>query len=506
MNNNNNHKPVLLCILDGFGIGNPNHLEYDAIKQASTPFLDYLLQNFPHTTLETSGKAVGLPPKQMGNSEVGHMTIGSGRIILQDLLRINEAIDNNNLANHPELDNLIKHHIASQKAIHLFGLISDGGVHSHIRHLIFFAILLAKNNLNIKLHLFLDGRDVSPTSASIYLNQIDTLILEFPNIEIATISGRFYAMDRDQRWQRTQMAYDAIMGITSNKIDSWKNYLHAQYQQNIHDEFVVPAIVGSYGGIKEGDSLIFTNFRSDRIRQLIKTILKDGPKLDCKIGMTHYSEELSLQLTSLFPDQVTENSLGEIISLNNMKQLRIAETEKYAHVTFFFNGGREELYLGEDRILIPSPDVHTYDLAPKMSAEKVTEELVKAIEADKYDLIVVNYANCDMVGHTGKMDPAIKAVEALDKALNELYLAIKKSNGTLLITSDHGNVEFMFDKDLNIPHTSHTLNPVPFILVSNELFQSQIHIEPGNLSDVAPTILKIMNIKQPAVMTGKPLI
>lgn len=256
------------------------------------------------------------------------------------------------------------------------------------------------------------------------------------------------------------------MGISGNKIDNWKNYLQTQYEQNIHDEFIPPAIFNNYSGIKDGDSVIFTNFRSDRIRQLIKIILNDGPNLNFKIGMTQYSEELSLKLTSLFPEQIIQDSLGEIISSNNLSQLRVAETEKYAHVTFFFNGGREDLYPGEDRILIPSPNVHTYDLAPKMSAEKVTKELLKAIDSNKYDFIVVNYANCDMVGHTGKMEPSIEAVETIDNALNELYLAIKKTNGSLLITSDHGNIEFMFDKQLNIPHTSHTLNPVPFIIAS----------------------------------------
>lgn len=502
----NDYRPILLCILDGFGIGNPKDASHDAIKQASLPCWNYLLQNFPYTELETSGKAVGLPVGQMGNSEVGHMAIGSGRIILQDLLRINKAIHNGDLAKHPQLLALIQQHLKSNKIVHLFGLASDGGVHSHLDHLIFLAKLLAKHQLKVKLHLFLDGRDTAPISASIYLNQIDSLIAEFPSIKIATIAGRFYAMDRDQRWQRTKMAYQAIMGKSEDKISNWRDYLQTQYEQNIHDEFVIPAAMNDYEGIKAGDSVIFTNFRSDRVRQLVQSILKDGPSLSYKIGMTHYSEELSLELVSLFPAQIISNNLGEIISLQNKKQLRIAETEKYAHVTFFFNGGKEDLYPGEDRILIPSPDVYTYDLQPEMSAAKVTDELIKAINDNVYDLIVVNYANGDMVGHSGKMEAAVKAVETLDKCLNKLYLEIMKTNGILIITADHGNVEYMFDEGNNVPHTSHTLNPVPFLLVANDLYWSKVKLAKGNLSDIAPTILKIMDIKQPSEMTGTSLI
>ncbi len=491
------NKPILLCILDGFGIGNPKDLEHNAIAKASTPFWDYLLKNFPHTELDTSGEAVGLPEGQMGNSEVGHMTIGSGRIILQDLLRIKQAISDGSLANHPALKAIIKHN----KPVHLFGLASDGGVHSHIEHLIFLAELLAQAKLDVKLHLFLDGRDVAPTSAAIYLSQIDKLTTEYANIKIATISGRFYAMDRDQRWQRIKLAYDAIVNANGEKINNWQDYLKAQYEQNIHDEFVIPASMLDYQGIKANESIIFTNFRSDRIRQLAQEILAKGPKLAHKIGMTHYSAELSKELISLFPAQEVHNGLSEVISKQQMKQLHIAETEKYAHVTFFFNGGKEEPYLGEDRILIPSPQVHTYDLKPEMSAYEVTDELIKSLH--KYDFIVVNYANGDMVGHTGKMTAAIKAVETLDQCLEKLYQAIKATDGILMITADHGNVEYMFDEDNDIHHTSHTLNPVPFVLATNKFSLTK---KRGCLSDIAPTILQIMGIKQPAEMTGNSLI
>jgi 2,3-bisphosphoglycerate-independent phosphoglycerate mutase len=501
----NSDRTVLLCILDGWGIGDPEDREHNAISQANTPFWDYLLQNFPHTELKTSGEEVGLPYGQMGNSEVGHMTIGAGRIILQDLLRINQAISNNKLADHDILNNLKKHHTNQAKAVHLFGLCSDGGVHSHIEHLIYIAKILAQDNIKVWLHLFLDGRDVSPTSAAIYLKQIDKLLLEFKNIHIATIMGRFYAMDRDNRWSRTELACQAIIGAKANIIDNWEHYISTQYIQGIFDEFITPVIFSSYQGIKAGDSVLFANFRSDRIRQLAEFILKAVPDLAYKIGMTHYSKQLNLELNCLFPEQLINNGLGEVITKQNKKQLRIAETEKYAHVTFFFNGGREESYLGEDRILVPSLPVQTYDMQPEMSAFEVTEKLVAAIASNKYDLIVVNYANGDMVGHSGKMKASIEAVEALDACLKKVYHAIEKINGIMLITSDHGNVECVFDKKNNEPYTSHTTNPVPLVLAAKDLFQKNLILKKGNLSNIAPTILQIMKIKQPLEMTAKSL-
>ena len=484
-------KTVILCILDGFGIAEDKE---NAIAKANTPCLNYLFANYPNTTINASENYVGLPKGQMGNSEVGHMTIGSGRVIYQDLVRINQAIESDSLKDNPDLLRIIEHHQKSKTAVHLMGLCSDGGVHSHINHMIYLAKLIEQNNIEVKLHLFLDGRDVAPKSATQFLEQIDQLLKRHSQIKIASIAGRFYAMDRDNRLERTKLSVKTIAeGIP--KITSWQDYLSKQYEQNITDEFIVPAAFNDYDGIKKGDSIIFTNFRSDRIRQLAHKILE----LDFayKIGMTHYSKELSL--TSLFKEQLVKEGLGEILSSNNKKQLHIAETEKYAHVTFFFNGGREEPYVGEDRILIASPKVKTYDLQPEMSAFKVTEELVNAI--GKYDFIVVNYANADMVGHCGKMAASIEAVEVLDKVLQEIYKAIKQNEGVLLITSDHGNIESMGDE--HNPHTAHTLNPVPLIMVGMSNLKLK---QGGSLSDIAPTILEIINIKQPDAMTGKSLI
>jgi 2,3-bisphosphoglycerate-independent phosphoglycerate mutase len=506
------YKPIVLCILDGWGISkSPNH-KYNAIEQASTPCWDFLLNNFPHTELFTSGEDVGLPHGQMGNSEVGHMTIGSGRVIFQDLLRINQSINNSLLENHPTLKQLIQDHKKNNKCVHLLGLCSNGGVHSHIDHIIFLCKLLSKNNIQVRLHLFLDGRDAPPSSAPTFLKQIDEL-LSNKNIKISTISGRFYAMDRDNRWERCELAYKAIAEGQGTKISNWKGYLETQYQNNIYDEFVMPAAMDDYEGIEENDSLIFTNFRSDRIRQLAQSLLlttfnkfsKKKLNLSHQIGMTDYSTELSQTLKSLFPEQIIENNLGQLVSNNKKKQLRIAETEKYAHVTFFFNGGREENYPGEDRILVPSPSVHTYDLQPEMSAYPITEELNKAIKSQKYDLIIVNYANTDMVGHSGKMEAAIKAVETIDSCLDELYKTIKQTDGMLMITADHGNAEQMFNTKDKVPHTSHTTNPVPLVMVANDLEKNKVTLNKGNLSDIAPSILKAMNITKPIEMTGTSL-
>lgn len=506
------YKPIVLCILDGWGISKDLDIRYNAIEQASTPCWDFFLDNFPHTELSTSGEDVGLPQGQMGNSEVGHMTIGSGRVILQDLLRINQSITNSSLAEHPILKQLIEDHQKTNKAVHLLGLCSNGGVHSHIDHMIFLSKLLSENNIQVRLHLFLDGRDVSPSSAPTFLKQIDDL-LPNKNIKISTISGRFYAMDRDNRWERCELSYKAIAEGKGIKISNWKEHLKNQYQNNIYDEFIAPASIDDYNGIEEGDSIIFTNFRSDRIRQLAQSLLlpnfshfsKKDIKLNHQIGMTSYSSELDTTLKTLFSEQKIENNLGQVISLNNKKQLRIAETEKYAHVTFFFNSGKEENYPGEDRILVPSPNVHTYDLQPEMSARLVTEESTKAINSKKYDLIIVNYANTDMVGHSGKMDAAIKSVEAIDSCLSELYNTIKQTDGMLMITADHGNVEQMFNNNDKTPHTSHTTNPVPLVLVANNLTKNNTTISKGNLSDIAPSILKSMNITKPKEMTGRPL-
>lgn len=486
-------KTVVLCILDGFGIADDQE---NAIAKAKTPCLDYLLKNYPNTALNASEGFVGLPKGQMGNSEVGHMTIGAGRVIYQDLVRINQAIETDILKDNPDLTKLIAHHQKSKTSIHLMGLCSDGGVHSRIDHMIYLAKLFAKNELQVKLHLFLDGRDVAPKSAQEFLNKIELLLKQYQQIKIASIAGRFYAMDRDNRMERTNLSVRTIVEAEP-KADNWQDYLRKQYQQDITDEFIVPAALTDYQGVKDGDSVVFTNFRSDRIRQLAHKLLELN--LAYKIGMTHYSKDLSKVLISLFKEQLVEDGLAEVLSRNHKKQLHIAETEKYAHVTFFFNGGREEPYEGEERILIASPKVKTYDLQPQMSAFEVTEELINAI--GKYDFIVVNYANADMVGHCGKMQAAIEAVEVLDKVLQEIYKAVKQNDGSLLITSDHGNIECMGD-EIN-PHTAHTLNLVPLIIVSSSKFKLKAN---GNLSDIAPTILEIINLKQPKAMTGQSLI
>lgn len=508
------YSPIVLCILDGWGISEPSKARYDAISQGKTVFWDYLLKNFPNSQLITSGEEVGLPEGQMGNSEVGHMTIGSGRVILQDLLKINQSINNKELSSHPYLNSLIKTHLKNRKAVHLLGLCSDGGVHSHLNHLIYIAKLLAKHSIKVQLHLFLDGRDVPPASASIYLKQIDQLLEESSFIKLATISGRFYAMDRDQRWDRTQAAYNSIVHANGYKIHDWKDYIESQYEQDIQDEFIKPSVMDSYSGIEDEDSIIFTNFRSDRVKQLAQSLLLSEFKyfpiksltLSHKIGMTSYSRELDTSLDTLFLESDITNGLGEVMSSNGKKQLRIAETEKYAHVTSFFNSGREEVFPGEERILVDSPKVRTYDLQPEMSADLLTKNLVKSINDNIHDLIVVNYANGDMVGHSGKMDSAIKAVEAIDQCLEKIYQAVKDANGILLITADHGNVECMFDDVNQVSHTSHTINPVPLVIVSDDLYQSDIKLKNGKLSDIAPTILSLMNIKKPVEMTGKALI
>lgn len=497
---------VILCILDGFGLSKIKNDPSNAIEKANTPTWDYLVKNYPSSQLFSSGKAIGLPEKQMGNSEVGHMTIGAGRVINQDLVRINNSIELNQLSKNALLIELVETHRKNNKKIHLFGLCSDGGVHSHIEHILYLSEFIAKEGLYLCLHLFLDGRDVLPKSAKNYLIMIEKLIEQYPNISIASISGRFYAMDRDKKIQRTEIAVNAITGKGKNIFTSWQDYLEKQYQQNITDEFAEPAFLEGYEGIDNGDSFLFANFRSDRIRQLIEALDKNFPKIKLKIGMTQYFEENQFNLKNLFPEIEIEESLGEILSKNNKKQLRIAETEKFAHVTFFFNGGRESIFKGEERILVPSPDIKTYDLQPEMSAKEVTDKLLESIEKKEYDFIVVNYANCDMVGHSGNLDAAIKSVEFIDSCLKRIYEKAKECDASMIITADHGNIEQMFNKEKNAIHTSHTLNPVPCVLVGKKFFKSKVKLANGTLADIAPTILELLKLKKPKIMSGKSLI
>lgn len=501
----NDFLPVILCILDGWGIGDDNS-KHNAIKLANTPNWDFLYKNFPSSILETSGEAVGLPEGQVGNSEVGHMTIGGGRVIKQDLVRINESISDGSLNHSPIIKNLISSHKNQNNYVHLIGLASDGGVHSHLEHLLYFIKLLADDNVKIKLHLFLDGRDTSPQSADKFLSKIDSLIKNYSGVTIASLSGRFYAMDRDKRFERTSLASDAIIYGKGLKIDTWQNYLDEHYQKSVNDEFMLPAAIGKYDAILENDSVFFFNFRSDRIIQLAETILASKLTLIHRIALTSYSEHISRNILTIFPEQDFVNCLGEVISKSEKKQLRIAETEKYAHVTYFFNMGKEKEFAGEDRILIPSPKVKTYDLQPEMSALELTNELIKALKSSKYDLIIVNYANADMVGHSGDLTATIKAIETLDYCLGQIYQEMKNSNIVLIISADHGNAENMHDYESNKVSTSHTLNPVPLLLVAEKFLKGQIKLANGNLSDIAPTILEIMKINHPSEMTGKSLV
>ncbi len=483
-------KPVLLCILDGWGIGDESDSN-NAIARATLPNYKRFFKTYPHSQLETSGMAVGLPDGQMGNSEVGHMTIGAGRVIFQDLPRINNAIFDGSLAQNPLLQKLI----TERKTCHLMGLLSDGGVHSHIDHIIFLAEFLAENGVAVVLHAFLDGRDVAQKSALTYLEKCS-------NIKIATVSGRYYAMDRDQKWDRIELATNAILQAKGEKFSDALTAVKNSYDQDITDEFVKPAVISDYSGIQDGDTLLFANFRADRARQISEKLF-EKVKFSQALALTEYSEKLNQHYQILFPSVAVKNSLPEILSAQNLRQLRIAETEKYAHVTFFFSCGAEAELPGESRILVKSPAVATYDLKPEMSANEVGEKLRAEIAAEKFDFIIVNYANPDMVGHSGMLDPSIKAVEAIDTQLGLLEKIILENDGLMLISADHGNIECMQDEN-HQPHTSHTTNPVPLILIGNDV--ANLRLKNGALDDIAPTILHLMRLEQPEEMTGKNLL
>ncbi len=483
-------KPILLCVLDGWGIGD-EHDSFNSIARAKAPNYQRFLETYPNSQLETSGLAVGLPEGQMGNSEVGHMTIGAGRVIFQDLPRIKNAIKDGSLAQHPLLQKLI----AAKKTCHLMGLLSDGGVHSHVNHIIFLADFLKKNGVEVVLHAFLDGRDVAQKSALTYLEQCK-------NIKIGTVSGRYYAMDRDKNWDRIKLATDAMISSVGEKFSDAISAVKKSYADGITDEFIKPCIIGDYSGIKDGDALIFANFRADRARQISEKLF-ENIKFSHALALTEYSEKLNAHYQILFPPVEIKNSLPEILSARGLTQLRIAETEKYAHVTFFFSCGEEKEMKGEERILVKSPAVATYDLQPEMSCAEVGEKLRAAIAAEKFDFIIVNYANPDMVGHSGMLDPSIKAVEAIDNQLGLLEKIILEKDGLMLISADHGNIECMQDEHHH-PHTAHTTNPVPLILIGNAV--SNVQLNNGTLADIAPTLLHLMQINQPQEMTGENLI
>jgi 2,3-bisphosphoglycerate-independent phosphoglycerate mutase len=503
-------KPIVLCILDGWGI--PKDDKYSAIAKANLPNYRNYMTNYPNSQLQASGEYVGLPEGQMGNSEVGHTNIGAGRVVMQTLPMINRDVVNNTIKDKPVIKDMISKIKASGKAMHLIGLASDGGVHSHINHIINIAKIFNDNNVKVYLHLLTDGRDVAQKSALVYIKKFyDELIKNYPGVVIATIGGRYYGMDRDKRWDRVENAYDAIvLGECSEKFKTATDCVESSYKKDITDEFIVPSVIGNYEGMKDGDGFLFCNFRADRARELTMALgskdFKDFArkkivKFTVMGELTEYSEDHAKYLETVYAPEEIRHSLGEVVSEAGLKQLRIAETEKYAHVTFFFNGGKETVFDGEERVLISSPKVATYDLQPEMSAEGVKDGVLKAIESNNFDLIIINFANPDMVGHTGIMEAAIIACEAVDKDLGEIVKAVKNKDGIIFVTADHGNVEKMFDEVTGQPYTAHTTNPVPFIMIGNEL--NGIKLTNGALCDIAPTILKVMELKQPKEMTGK---
>jgi 2,3-bisphosphoglycerate-independent phosphoglycerate mutase len=504
-------RPALLCILDGWG-WRPDHAGDNAIAQARTPNYLRLLAQAPHALLATSGNAVGLPEGQMGNSEVGHMNIGAGRVVAQDLPRIDVAIDDGSLARRPALLALIDKAKTAKGAVHVMGLMSPGGVHSHQDHIAALVMILSQAGLPVFVHAFLDGRDTPPKSAKGYLEKFLGDIGACGGVRLATLSGRYYAMDRDSRWNRVEKCYDAIVDASARRFDDSFAAISASYAEQISDEFLLPCVLGDYAGMKDGDALLFANFRADRAREISAALLDDGfdgftrrrvVHLCAAAGLTEYSDALKPLMAAIFPPEDVRQTLGEVIAEHHMRQLRIAETEKYAHITFFLNGGREQQYDGEDRILVPSPKVATYDRKPEMSAYQVTEKLEEAIASRQYDLIVCNYANPDMVGHTGVMTAAVKAVETIDECLGRLCVALEKAGGFMLLTADHGNIEMMQDPTTHEPHTAHTTLDVPIIAFG---VPKGFRLQNGRLADVAPTMLDLMGLKKPDLMTGHSLL
>jgi 2,3-bisphosphoglycerate-independent phosphoglycerate mutase len=500
-------RPVMLVILDGWGWREER--ADNAIRLARTPCFDRLWAECPHAFLRTSGHDVGLPDGQMGNSEVGHLNIGAGRVVAQDLLRIGAAIADGSLAQAPALTSLIAKLRASGGACHVLGLASPGGVHSHQDHAASLAGILADAGVPILLHAFTDGRDTPPQSAAEALLAVSASLPK--TARVATVSGRYYAMDRDKRWDRVCRAYLAIAEAEGPRFADAGSAIKNACQNQVTDEFIVPAVIGDYGGIRDGDGILCFNFRADRVREILAALLDpafDGFARPRRIsiagaaGMTQYSDALDRFLETIFPPQPMANLLGEVVARAGRTQLRMAETEKYAHVTYFLNGGEEAAYPGEDRILVPSPKVATYDVQPEMSAPELTDKAVEAIGTGKYDLIVLNYANPDMVGHTGSLPAAIRAVEAVDTALGRIVEAVRQAGGALLVTADHGNCELMRDPATGGPHTAHTTNPVPVLLLA----AGAHHLHDGRLADIAPTLLGLMGLPQPTEMTGDNLL
>jgi 2,3-bisphosphoglycerate-independent phosphoglycerate mutase len=504
-------RPVVLCVLDGWGCRSER--ADNSILQARTPNWQRFLATSPHARLQASELDVGLPQGQMGNSEVGHMNLGAGRVAMQDLPRIDQAIADGSLARNPALAEFIAALKQSGGAAHLLGLMSPGGVHSHQDHIAALARLLGQAGVRVHVHAFLDGRDTPPRAAPDYLAKFAADVAALTRVGLATVSGRYYAMDRDKRWDRVEKAYRALAAAEGERAGDADAAVRQSYAADKGDEFVLPTVIDGYSGMRDGDGVLCANFRADRVREILSALLDPDfagfrrervVRFAAALGTSEYSVELNRFLKTLFPPEDLKDTFGEVVSRAGLTQLRIAETEKYAHVTFFFNGGREAEFAGESRILVPSPKVATYDLKPEMSAPEVTDKLVDAIDHGRFDVIVVNFANTDMVGHTGDIGAAIKAVEAVDHCLGRLADAVTRAGGCLLITADHGNAEMMRDPATRQPHTAHTLNPVPLLLVNPPA--GVAGLRDGRLADIAPTLLQLLGLRQPTAMTGRPLV
>lgn len=500
-------KPVVLCILDGWGLSEDT--KANAPYLANTPTFDAIMSECPHSTLITHGPDVGLPSGQMGNSEVGHTNIGAGRVVAMDLGQIDLSIEDGTFFENEALQAFI----ASVKSVggtaHLMGLISDGGVHGHLNHILAAATAITDAGVPVALHAVTDGRDVAPRSALTYIAELEERLPE--NARIVTVSGRYFAMDRDNRWERVSEAYGAMVNGQGRTASSAHGAVDHAYKQSESDEFVTPTVLTGYDGIHDGDGFFCLNFRADRAREILRAIGEPGfsefatgprPKLSALLGMVEYSDGHNAYMTTVFPKRAIVNALGEWVAKQGLRQFRLAETEKYPHVTFFLNGGKETPELGEDRFMPSSPKVATYDLQPEMSSAEVTAKFIEAIEGG-YDLIVTNYANPDMVGHTGDLNAAIKACEAVDQGLAQVIAALEKVKGAMIITADHGNCEVMVDPVTGGPHTAHTLNPVPVALVGGP---EGAKLRQGRLSDLAPTLLELMGLPKPPEMTGESLL
>ena len=504
-------KKALLMILDGWGIG--NHSKGDVIYSTPTPYWDYLMSTYPHSELQASGENVGLPDGQMGNSEVGHLNIGAGRVVYQDLVKINKACSEGTILENPEIKDAFSYAQKTGKAMHFMGLTSNGGVHSSLDHLFALCDIAKHYGLEkVYIHCFMDGRDTDPRSGIGFIKELQEHCAKSSGV-IASIVGRYYAMDRDKRWDRVEKAYDNMVLADGKRYENAVDAIKASYADKVSDEFVVPCVIGDYHGFEDGDAVLMANFRADRAREILYALAdktfdgfarKKVIDLSMAVGMTEYSVDHNRFMQTMFPPEALTHIFGEVIAEHGLSQLRIAETEKYAHVTFFFNGGEEKEFAGESRILVPSPKVATYDLKPEMSVYEVTEHLVDAIENQKFDVIICNFANGDMVGHTGIMEAALKAVAAVDDCLGKVVKAIKDVDGVLLVTADHGNAEKMVDEKTGQPYTAHTVGDVQAVLVNGP--KDVTALDNGKLADISPTLLDLLKIEKPAEMTGKSLL